>query len=75
MSDGSLSETNPFAGMPCRDCGAANLKLELRPSLDAQPLGGWSLAGAQMKLSAVVGSWPWCVCGTCGSESKGQIDV
>jgi len=65
-------KTNPFAGIPCRDCGDAVLRLEYRTTLVAKPLGTWSLAGVQDKRSAVEIDWPWCVCDSCKAECKGK---
>lgn len=67
-----MNETNPFQGVPCRNCGQETLRLEWRDRLIAKPLGSHSLAGAQMKTSALEVSWPWCVCDTCGAESEGK---
>lgn len=47
---------------PCPDCGQLTLELQLRPRLEARPLGTWSLAGAQPKTSAVEVEWPYAVC-------------
>lgn len=67
---------NPFHGLPCGECGYPALVLEMRAEtrLTARPLGSHSLAGAQLKVSAVAASvsWPWCVCRHCGRESRGK---
>lgn len=63
---------SPFAGIPCRECGHAELRLEMRPRLISRPLGTWSLSGAQIKTSAREIQWPWCVCDHCGAESEGK---
>jgi hypothetical protein len=55
---------------PCRDCGPAG-KLRIVHRLVARPIGTFSLAGAQMKVSAYW--WPWMVCDNCGGESKGKF--
>lgn len=71
-------DPNPFAGIPCRDCGASRLRLEWRDvtTFAAMPFGTYSLAGVQAKVSAlsVVTPHPWCVCDRCGAESKGKSD-
>lgn len=59
---------NPFLGIPCRDCHTPTLTLEWR--WETAPLGSFSLAGVQTKTTAY--RWPWCVCTTCGAESKGK---
>lgn len=62
-------EPNPLAAATCRHCNTTGrIRVELR--LEARPLGSWSLAGAQMKTSAV--EHPWAVCGACGHESRGE---
>ena len=66
------SPPNPFAGSPCRDCGEEALFLELRPTLTVKEVGTFSIAGAQDKLVAHDGVWPWCVCSSCGAESEGK---
>ena len=53
---------------PCPSCGVKGLRIEYR--LTAKPLGSFSLAGAQMKVSAV--RVPWLICGTCGVEAEGK---
>lgn len=68
-----MADKNPFEGIPCRKCGAKELRLEWRNTLTAKPLGTHSLSGSQLKVSATAGSWPWCVCGACGAESKGKL--
>lgn len=65
-------EPNPLAGLTCKYCGSLDIWVELRPRITAQPLGTWSLAGAQLKTSAVATTWPWAVCGGCGHESEGK---
>lgn len=65
-------EPNPLAGHPCTRCGARTLRVELREELVAKPLGTFSLAGVNPKVSAVSRDWPWAVCDTCGGESRGK---
>ncbi len=48
---------------------AAPLRIEER--IEAKPLGTFSLAGAQMKLSGY--RWPYAVCDRCGRESRGKL--
>jgi hypothetical protein len=55
----------------CRPCGHP-LRIELREEIAAKPLGTFSLAGAQMKVSANRVEWPWAVCDNCGRECKGR---
>lgn len=55
---------------PCPACGSKSLRIEER--LTTKPIGSFSLAGVQMKVSAV--SKPWLVCGTCGIEAEGKRD-
>ena len=55
----------------CKYCGVTGqVRVEMR--LVAKPAGTYSLAGAQMKVSAT--SWPWAVCDACGHESKARKD-
>lgn len=50
-------------------CGyAGGLWFEWR--LQAKPIGSFSLAGAQMKVSA--NREPWIVCPPCGAEAQGK---
>jgi hypothetical protein len=53
----------------CKYCGHVGLKIEWR--LEAKPLGTFSLAGQQMKVSAL--EWPWAICPGCKHESKGKV--
>lgn len=72
----SESIEDQLARTPCPSCGELTLTLEVRdePRLTARPLGTWSLAGYQPKVSAVVDivSWPYAVCTTdgCGFERR-----
>lgn len=43
---------------PCPVCRQLTLRFTMR--LEAKPLGTWSLAGQQLKSSAV--EWPYVVC-------------
>lgn len=54
---------------PCPSCGAS--PLELSWGLVARPLGTWSLAGAQMKTSAV--EWATVSCPACGVQVPGRL--
>ena len=62
---------NPFIGEYCKYCGSS-VRIEFRPELVASGLTSFSLAGAQMKVSATKVEWPWMVCNGCGRESKGK---
>lgn len=53
----------------CPGCQASTLTVEYR--LRAQPLGTFSLAGQQLKFSAL--EWPWVVCPGCGAEAEGKV--
>lgn len=61
--------------MYCGFMGA--LVVEQRWSLVARRWGSWSLAGVQVKTSAVWCWWPWMVCrtvlGGCGHASRGHV--
>lgn len=53
----------------CQKCfQAGGLTVEYR--LTAMPIGSFSLAGAQMKVSAL--EWPWLMCRHCGAECQGK---
>ncbi len=52
----------------CPECGAEKLRIEMR--LRAAPVGGFSLAGTQVKFSAV--GWPHLVCGGCGISAPAK---
>ena len=64
--------TDPFRGIPCRECGRAALRLEYREEFQTRPFGTVSLAGVQTKTAGQWVQWPWCVCSDCGAESKGK---
>lgn len=51
-----------IADTPCPFCGQKALRLEMRESFTARPVGTWSLAGQQPKVSAYKQMWPWLVC-------------
>lgn len=60
--------------MWCKYCGPDHpLRIEMREVLEAKPIGTFSLAGAQMKFSAIRREWPYAICDNCGRESKGKI--
>jgi hypothetical protein len=50
-------------------CGKNSPRVEWR--LEAKPIGTFSLAGQQMKVTAT--EWPWLVCDGCGRESRGKL--
>jgi len=54
--------------IPCPGCGVKALAIEWR--LETKPLGTYSLAGQQLKVSA--NEVPWVVCSSCGVEAKGK---
>lgn len=61
--------------MWCRFCGPEHpLRIEWREQIELKPLGSFSLAGNQMKASALKRDWPWAVCDNCKRESKGKYD-
>lgn len=55
---------------PCPACGQTTLSIEER--FEPKPVGTWSLAGAQMKLTGKM--WPYVRCSNCGVEARGKID-
>lgn len=62
-----------FTGpMLCGACGAKELRIEYRETLQVRPLGTFSLSGSQMKFSGNMVRWPWVVCKACGAEGKGK---
>lgn len=68
-----VAPSNPFEGMPCRECGQVALRLEFRPVIQAKPLGTHSLSGNQLKVSAhKIDRWPWCACMACGAAKPGK---
>ncbi len=56
--------------VPCKACGKCALRIEER--FEAKPIGTWSLAGVQTKLTGTM--WPWMVCDACGRESRGKAE-
>ena len=59
-----------LAGVPCRNCGSATLRVEWRLE---RVETGYSLAGVQTKFA--MREWPYAVCGTCGAESRGKREA
>ncbi len=57
---------------PCPGCGEFGLFIELRDRFFARPLGSFSLAGMQVKASAVKTQWPYLVCGECGISAPAK---
>lgn len=74
-----MAQSDPLeevaAATPCPLCREKALQVEYRPGLYAKPIGTFSLAGGQMKVSAHRVQWPWLVCRTpdCGFEEKGKL--
>jgi hypothetical protein len=56
---------------PCPECGTVGT-VALRPVMVAKPLGSFSLAGAQMKVSARQG-WE-LACSACSFRVLGQVE-
>jgi hypothetical protein len=59
----------PVAG-PCGNCGTVG-QLRIEHRMVARPIGSFSLAGQQMKVSARL--WPYMVCDGCGAECEGKL--
>lgn len=60
--------------MWCKHCGPSYpLRIEYREELEAKPIGSFSLAGQQIKFSAIKREWPYAVCYNCLRESRGQV--
>lgn len=51
------------------------LRVEWRAEFGAKPVGSFSLAGAQVKFSAVKREWPYAVCDNCKRESRAKDDI
>jgi len=58
----------PFVGIDCTHCGGGPIYLHM--VFEAQALGTYSVAGAQMK--AVGNFWPHATCEGCGHISRGR---
>lgn len=56
-------------GASCVYCGSDETYVEYR--VEAKPVGSFSLAGAQAKVSSY--TWPYAVCAGCGHESRGKL--
>ena len=54
---------------PCPACGELTLVIEER--FEAKPIGTWSLAGVQNKMTGTM--WPWIRCTNCGVEARGKF--
>lgn len=66
---------NIVAEVPCPECGVTGkLKVEIRDRFTARPIGTFSLAGSQLKVSAEKVPWPFLVCEGCGFEEAGKPD-
>lgn len=62
--------------VPCTKCQLpGGLRIEMRTEVEAKPLGSYSLAGEQVKVSAHVSDRPWMVCDLCNAECKGKRDT
>lgn len=57
----------------CPVCSEKAFWIDMRETLVAKPIGTFSLAGQQPKVSAIAGVWPWIVCGNCGFEEKAKV--
>lgn len=63
----------------CRYCGSNDIWLEVREQISASPSGYFSLAGVQMKFSALRMPSYWLVCDECSYQdaillSEGKTD-
>lgn len=56
----------------CPACGHEGLVIDWREVVAAQPVGTFSLSGAQAKVAAIASSVPWIRCPHCGVEAKGK---
>lgn len=58
------------AATPCPACGQSRLRFTTK--LESRPIGTFSLAGAQLKTSAI--EWPYVVCDneTCDFEQRAK---
>ena len=54
----------------CPAC--SQVSLEIVERFEAKPVGTWSLAGMQMKMTGTM--WPWLVCRSCGVEARGKVE-
>jgi len=54
---------NVFDGIPCRRCGRCTLRLEWR--LECRVV-------FRRGTRALATEWPYCVCTSCGAESRGH---
>ncbi len=62
-----------LAKIPCPGCGEHSLVMETRIGpLKFNPVGKFSIAGAQMKLTATVEAEAFLKCSKCSFEKKGH---
>ena len=68
------SAEHQLAVLPCPDCGTVgSVRLDTRMRFRALPIGTWSLAGQQLKTSAVEERVPVLVCTVCGFEKSPTV--
>lgn len=68
-----MTATDKLETSPCPQCGeVGKLRIEYRDKLVAKPLGSFSLAGAQMKVSARRVQAPFLCCDACGLALEGK---
>lgn len=74
MSESLEAFRQELALVACPLCGEFTLQLVEREGLLAKPLGSFSLAGMQPKISAHKVMWPWLVCSRpeCEYEERGK---
>ena len=66
---GSTTADNEYHRKPCPSCGA--YRIRILHELEVRPIGTFSLAGAQMKVSAII--VPVLKCDNCGLTLRGVI--
>lgn len=68
-----MTTTDKLDTALCPKCSeVGKLRIEYRSKLAAKPLGSFSLAGAQMKVSATEIQVPFLCCDACGLELEGK---
>lgn len=67
--------TDYIKNIPCPECHKEGvLRVEIRERIVARPIGTYSLAGNQLKVSANKVPWPYLACTECGYEEAGKPD-
>lgn len=67
------AELPDLSAAECKYCNTVGkIRIEWRERFVPKPMGTWSLAGQQMKMTGTMVNWPYAICDACGHESEGK---